>query len=144
MPPALIRRMSRACSNAALPIQAAEYAPAEGGVRERSANEALLRLQVVFNEELHDLVDIVVAAEAERLGARGREHPRPAADDRLDCWIGLPADAGMGCLAAGAAQRGCHLPDRDREAGELQRSVGSERLARQAQRVHQPFDYAAR
>src|ERR1051325_428256 len=113
MPPAMIRRMRRPCSNAALPIQAAEYAPAEGGVRERSANEALLHLQVVFNEELHDLVDIVVAAKAERLGAGAHQGLGPAADDRLDCWIGLPADSGMGCLAAGAAQRGCHLPDQE-------------------------------
>src|ERR1051325_2799544 len=108
MPPATIRRMRRPCSTSRLRFCCRRICYRKALRASASAGELFLRREIVLNKELQDLIDVPVAAEAERLGARRCEHPRPAADNRLDCWIELPADAGMGCLAAGAAQRGCH------------------------------------
>ena len=69
---------------------------------------------------LDDLVDPAVGGEAKRLGAPCQESLRPARDDLLYLRIEFPADAGIGLVAAAAADRRCHLADRDRKPGELQ------------------------
>ena len=93
---------------------------ARAALRDPSAGQLPLCRQIVLDEGGDDLVDVAVAVEAEGFGARRQQRLRPARDDRLDLRVGLPADPGIGALAAGAAQCCRHLPDRDREARQLQ------------------------
>src|ERR1700730_851090 len=82
-------------------------------------DELLLHLEVVLDKCLDRFVNTGIGGEAERFGARSLQRLRPAGNDLLDLRIGLPADARIGRLAAGAADRGGHLAYRHGEAGEL-------------------------
>ena len=76
--------------------------------------------------------------------AVGGERLRPAGDDALDQWVGLPADPRVGLVAAGAANRSRHLADRDRKARELQRPARAKGGAGQIVGIQEGIDDAAR
>src|SRR6266568_4788241 len=72
-----------------MPITLARAAP-----RDPSADQPLLRGQIVLDEGGDDLVDVAVAGEAEGFGARRQQRLRPARDNPLDLRVRLPADPG--------------------------------------------------
>src|SRR5579883_2328365 len=77
-----------------------------------SADQLLLQLEIVLEKGGDRGVDAVLVGKAERLGPRRGERLRPAADNGLDRGVVLPANAGIGGLAAGAPHRRGNRSDR--------------------------------
>src|SRR5690606_12763894 len=99
-----------------------------------------LVVEVVGDEGLHDLVDAVVAGEAQRPRAFGARLARPAGDDLLDRGIFLPFDRADAAVALVALHRLGHLAGGDADAAEQEGAVGAELVGRQVMGADEGVD----